>query len=299
MRLTVVIRQLLTPSPWQAITSKRVGKFVIHTLKLLQSGRANGTPVRLQIRFNTTAASPSSLFVDFVEGETKIAGLKGPSVDELKVCFDLDNHYKAAIDGWIEFAMKKEIRKLDLDLNEDYGALLIQREFYAFPSHLLKNFTLGKSSAVICICDWRGSRVLVISCSVSEGIMCEMFTRSGTFLCLWAGTEADVFKDNRLFSNYFMQLERLSLFLKPGNVVQAPFYLDIPELGNLKYLELKISLYTRQSLLACIPLLDASPLLQEFILKIIEHITLESSLHQIGPSGANPSFALWTSCSIT
>ncbi|KAH7847432.1 hypothetical protein Vadar_025960 [Vaccinium darrowii] len=103
---------------------------------------------------------------------------QGPSVDELKVCFDLDNHYKAAIDGWIEFAMRKEIRKLDLDLNEDYSALLIQREFYAFPLHLLKNFTLGKSSAVICICDWRGSRVLVMSCSVSEGIMREMFTRS-------------------------------------------------------------------------------------------------------------------------
>jgi len=39
--------------------------------------------------------------------------------------------------------MRKEIRKLDLDLNEDFSALLIQREFYAFPSHLLKNFTLG------------------------------------------------------------------------------------------------------------------------------------------------------------
>jgi len=58
------------------------------------------------------------------------------------------------------------------------------------------------------------------------------------------------------------------LFLKPGNVVRAPFSLDIPELGNLKYLELKISLYNRQSVLACIPLLDASPLLQEFILKV-------------------------------
>ena len=42
-------------------------------------------------------------------------------MDELKVCFDLDNHYKAAIDGWIEFAMRKEVRKAELDVNEDFS----------------------------------------------------------------------------------------------------------------------------------------------------------------------------------
>ncbi|KAH7846725.1 hypothetical protein Vadar_017407 [Vaccinium darrowii] len=215
---------------------------------------------------------------------------QGPSVDELKVCFDLDNHYKAAIDGWIEFAMRKEIRKLDLDLNEDYSALLIQREFYAFPSHLLKNFTLGLLTNLrLSYVSVTGEvleyllshvpflRVLHVRCSPENlqsfkydgpniGIPFKHVPRLvevsfGMKFCLHA------VKFLRRFSSYFMQLERLSLFLKPGNVVRAPFSLDIPELGNLKYLELKISLYNRQSLLACIPLLDASPLLQEFILK--------------------------------
>lgn len=245
---------------------------------------------------------------------------QGPSVDELKVCFDLDNHYKPAIDGWIEFAMRKEIRKLELDLNYDFSALPVQREFYAFPSHLLKNFTLGLLTTLRLsyvsvtgeVLDYLLSHVPlleVLSVKFSPGLVC--FSVSGPSLKLkyleiincknmenleisaenlvsfkYDGPNLGIpfkhvprlvevsfgmkfglyaFKFLRSFSSYFMQLERLSLFLVTK---EAPFVLDIPELGNLKYLELKVSRYNRQSLLACIPLLDASPLLHEFILKV-------------------------------
>ncbi|KAH7847764.1 hypothetical protein Vadar_030003 [Vaccinium darrowii] len=193
---------------------------------------------------------------------------------------------QTAIDGWIEFATRKEVRKAELDVNEDFSALLIQREFYAFPSHLLKNFTLGLLTNLrlsyisvtgevlkyllshvpfLRVLRVRWVNLLSLKCDGPNiGIPFKDVPRLvevsfGRKFCLHA------VKFLRRFSSYFMQLERLSLFLKP-----APFSLDIPELGNLKYLELKVSLYNRQSLLACIPLLDASPLLQEFILKVVE-----------------------------
>lgn len=59
-----------------------------------------------------------------------------PSVDELKVCFDMDKQsYKCNIDNWIVFAIQKTIRKLELDFRTNTGD--VRRDLYTFPVHLL------------------------------------------------------------------------------------------------------------------------------------------------------------------
>ncbi|KAI8570912.1 hypothetical protein RHMOL_Rhmol01G0075600 [Rhododendron molle] len=75
-----------------------------------------------------------------------------------------------------------------------------------------------------------------------------------------------VMRNLRSFSScLIMQHERLALFLKTN---EAIFSKDIPILGNLKYLELSVSRYNRESLLSCMSLLDATPSLREFTMKV-------------------------------
>lgn len=62
----------------------------------------------------------------------------------------------------------------------------------------------------------------------------------------------------------FTQLERLSMLM----TTEATFPRSIPEIGNLKHLELTLSLYNRSGLISCMSMLEASPSLREFTLKV-------------------------------
>ncbi|XP_059648953.1 FBD-associated F-box protein At5g60610-like isoform X2 [Cornus florida] len=70
---------------------------------------------------------------------------RGQTIDELKICFDLeDSHDGRFFDRWINFAIEKRVRMLELDLSRQY--LYSQLGYtYAFPFWLL-NLPLGFSS---------------------------------------------------------------------------------------------------------------------------------------------------------
>ncbi|PWA47361.1 FBD-like protein [Artemisia annua] len=58
---------------------------------------------------------------------------KGPSVNEFRVCFDFDKTSKSAIDKWVEFAVGKRVKKLELDLLENGEMLRQPAKNYVFP----------------------------------------------------------------------------------------------------------------------------------------------------------------------
>lgn len=58
---------------------------------------------------------------------------KGPTIDDLRICFDLDKTSKSAVDKWVEFAVSKRVRRLELDLLENGEMLRQTPRNYVFP----------------------------------------------------------------------------------------------------------------------------------------------------------------------
>ncbi|PON37132.1 F-box domain containing protein [Parasponia andersonii] len=55
---------------------------------------------------------------------------RASKLEELRICFDIDNGYFRDIDNWVEFAARKEVKKLDLGFPGRWGGVL--RDPYAF-----------------------------------------------------------------------------------------------------------------------------------------------------------------------
>jgi len=241
---------------------------------------------------------------------------QGISVDELKVCFTLDNSWKPDIDSWIDFAIQKKIRRLELDLSNNY----VRRPgTYTFPSHLLENVTLGFLTSLRLVDILVTGEVLenllrhmpfLEEMSVISSPVLVTFTVLGPSLKLkyleilycynmenleisaenlvtfkYVGPNVGIpfkhvpclakvlfgglfsmylVKNLWSLSSYFTQLERLSMLM----TTEAKFPRSIPEIGNLKHLELTLSLYNRSGLISCMSMLEASPSLHEFTLKV-------------------------------
>ncbi|KAK6135841.1 hypothetical protein DH2020_030407 [Rehmannia glutinosa] len=58
---------------------------------------------------------------------------RGPKLDAVRICFDLDKSSKCAIDNWVKFAIAKGVQKLELDLLENGETLRQPTRNYSFP----------------------------------------------------------------------------------------------------------------------------------------------------------------------
>ncbi|EYU19995.1 hypothetical protein MIMGU_mgv1a027146mg, partial [Erythranthe guttata] len=68
---------------------------------------------------------------------------KGPTLNSVRICFDLDKTSKCAIDNWVKFAVAKRAQRLELDLLENGEILRQPMRNYTFP---YKHFSQCKSS---------------------------------------------------------------------------------------------------------------------------------------------------------
>ncbi|XP_059643051.1 F-box/FBD/LRR-repeat protein At4g26340-like [Cornus florida] len=69
---------------------------------------------------------------------------KGTTIEEFRVSFDLDIYYGIYIDAWINFAIKKRVQRLELNLKRLYYSQRQGRYFFPSNSHVLsslKNLT--------------------------------------------------------------------------------------------------------------------------------------------------------------
>lgn len=68
---------------------------------------------------------------------------RGPTLDGVRICFDLDKSSKSAIDNWVKFAIAKRVQRLELDLLENGETLRHPMRNYTLPykhlSRSLKN----------------------------------------------------------------------------------------------------------------------------------------------------------------
>ncbi|XP_065633695.1 F-box protein At4g09920 isoform X2 [Quercus suber] len=68
---------------------------------------------------------------------------QGSNIDQFRVCFELDNHHKHHIDGWIDSAISKGVKRLELDFTPTEACE--KQMLYTFPH---ERFISIKSSVV-------------------------------------------------------------------------------------------------------------------------------------------------------
>ncbi|GJU28755.1 FBD-like protein, partial [Tanacetum coccineum] len=62
---------------------------------------------------------------------------KSGILEDFKICYDLDKHYKGALTKWIEFAISKKVQKLELNLMENEDIFSDPVRNFVFPHKVL------------------------------------------------------------------------------------------------------------------------------------------------------------------
>lgn len=120
---------------------------------------------------------------------------KGPRIDQFRVSYFLNEKFSSSIDKWIEFALRKGVQMLELNLLE-YAYYCTIRPGYAFPHKLLglnveessssrkeesarKHLCPDSPSHQPCVCvGFKSLRVLTLECVDISGEVLAYFLRS-------------------------------------------------------------------------------------------------------------------------
>lgn len=90
---------------------------------------------------------------------------RGPTLDVVRICFDLDKSSKGAIDNWIKFAIAKRVQRLELDLLENGETLRQPTRNYTFP---YRHLGQSKGSSLKNVY----SKFSLMQSSMSTGLKC-------------------------------------------------------------------------------------------------------------------------------
>ncbi|XP_024989590.1 putative F-box/LRR-repeat protein At4g15060 isoform X2 [Cynara cardunculus var. scolymus] len=196
---------------------------------------------------------------------------KGPTIDEFRICFDLDKSSKGAIDKWVEFAISKRVQKLELDLLENGEMLRQPPRNYVFPIKIFDR-SLGlsvkrQSLSVPRMVSGKEMEIkflksLFLKCvNVSEEALRKLLTSCPALQQLSIHGSGD------LISCCISHLQILTLDIyRPEENIK---FLSFPELPKLKQLILKVGAWDDDSLLEFTSLAKACPNLQRFVIQLI------------------------------
>ncbi|XP_059648955.1 F-box/LRR-repeat protein At2g42730-like isoform X3 [Cornus florida] len=218
---------------------------------------------------------------------------RGQTIDELKICFDLeDSHDGRFFDRWINFAIEKRVRMLELDLSRQY--LYSQLGYtYAFPFWLL-NLPLGFSSfdtltslCLTCVnITGEGVAYFLSSCPLLEHLSLRLSLSlvnlkvAGTSLKLkhleiascTNLKDIEISAINLVSFKYFgpkisMSFQKVPLLAENTEIYmcEGGFF---PKFSNLKELEIKVWVFNDQCILLLNSLINGSPCLYRFLLEV-------------------------------
>ncbi|CAL5322710.1 unnamed protein product [Camellia sinensis] len=218
------------------------------------------------------------------------------------ICFDLDETSNDDIEGWVQFAMRKEVQWLVLDLSENGESIRKHSQNCTFPLRLvegmqhcnfgfksLKSLSLNSGDLVnvrVAGLSLKLKSLELVFCLGLEKIeICDTnlvsFTYLGPVISLYLNNvpmlkmlyigEGDSGLKNDIFTQLsccHSQLEFLALdMLHPERTMKLP---SLPEFSNLKKLVLKIGARADDSLLQFTSLMiKACPYLDRFVLELI------------------------------
>ncbi|KAH9673629.1 FBD domain-containing protein [Citrus sinensis] len=206
------------------------------------------------------------------------------SLEGLRICFDVASN--GDIHNWINFAVEKKVQKLDLDFSrvQDFSWPVAE---YTFSPHLDSYSSFSSLTALSL------NTVAVTGEALEHLLSCCHFLEyveidaPNIISFEYSGSGIVFFRDvpnltevsfDRFFCTYIMnklrqlstillQLHTLKLNLAFVSVPEAVPY-DLPELCNLKHLEMEINLFDDDRLLPCAAFLRACPSLYKFTLKL-------------------------------
>ena len=103
---------------------------------------------------------------------------RGPTIDDFRICFDLDKTTKCAIDKWIKFAVGKRVQRLELDLLENGESLRQPLRNYTFPYKPLGS-TKRSSLSPTALVGFKSLKALSLKCVNVSGEVFE-FAKKGS-----------------------------------------------------------------------------------------------------------------------
>ncbi|KAL4598564.1 hypothetical protein ACB092_11G068200 [Castanea dentata] len=165
---------------------------------------------------------------------------QGSNIDQFRVCFEFNRYSKHRIDGWIDFAMSKRVKRLELDFTPTWVCKSQMR--YTFPH---ERFTKLESS-------------VGVSCIESLMSLTLMNVRvTGKLL-------------EHLLSNCPL-LERLHVSDSDDLVTlkEKLEFLKFQPLTNLRHLKWRVTASDGESLVYLISMIEAAPFLQKFTLELL------------------------------
>ncbi|CAL5366346.1 unnamed protein product [Camellia sinensis] len=201
-----------------------------------------------------------SKYINFVNHVVKHH--RGLTINEFKICFDLDETSNDDIEGWVQFAMRKEVQWLVLDLSENGESIRKHSQNCTFPLRLVEGDLVNVRVAGLSL--KLKSLELVFCLGLEKIEICDTnlvsFTYLGPVISLYlnnvpmlkmlyigkgdSGLKNDIFTQ---LSCCHSQLEFLALdMLHPERTMKLP---SLPEFSNLKKLVLKIGARADDSLL--------------------------------------------------
>ncbi|OMO86710.1 hypothetical protein CCACVL1_09516 [Corchorus capsularis] len=197
---------------------------------------------------------------------------QGFNIPELRLCFDLDKSSLSHINKWIEIALTKKVKKLELDFTPfSFDPRRPKDLYYPFPQECFPctNFLTCLSLSYLNVNDE------ILGSILSNFPMLEVLLISKSPLLRNAIVSAlrlkqlSIFSCRRLLANAFPYDQLVTLTLRIIRFdTQVINWQSIPKLTSLRHLTCEVTPFPKNSLLLT-SLIEASPFLHKFKLNTI------------------------------
>ncbi|KAM3703918.1 hypothetical protein ACJW31_04G134600 [Castanea mollissima] len=206
---------------------------------------------------------------------------QGSNIDQFRVCFEFDNNHKHHIDGWIDSAISKGVKRLELDFTPTEACE--KQMLYTFPH---ERFISIKSSVVGVSCIKSLTSLTLIYVHVTGELLEHILSNCPLLERLHVAYSEDLVTLKICSSSLRLkhlniircwELKRIEIFAPNlesfglvARAIEMHQNMEFPKfqtLPKLKYLKWRVSTSDGMSLISFISMIEAAPFLQKFSLE--------------------------------